>query len=214
MTAAPKKRKKRAKPLMAAPRKRRVHHHHKAPARRHRRLSAGPRGTSIPGMLLTAGKGAIGGALHEAPRFVTKLSMPMQIGWDIIGTLALAKFAKSPTMSAGFAGAAAAKHMESMFSKAMHDNLEDYDYVDPSTLSDSGFDDEFGDPIVMDDDGHMYALNDDGESYHEIGHMDDFDDANVEDASMINLQANGYALQSGGNSYALQDDNEYSYRQY
>lgn len=205
--AAPKKRRKRAKPTMAAPRKRRVHHHHKAAPRRRRRLGDSGGTTSIMGAIKNGVKGGIGGALHEAPRFVTKLSMPMQIGWDILGTIALAKFAKQPSMSAGFAGAAAAKHMESMFSKAMHDNLEDYDYVDPSTLSDSGFDDEFGDPIVMDDDGNLYALSEDGEGYEEMGHMDDFDGANVEDASMLNLQ-------SGGSAYALQEENEYAYQQY
>lgn len=205
---APKKRRKRRTPTMAAPRKRRVHHA-KPAARRRRRL--GDSGTtSLWGSVKNGFKGAAGGAIHEVPRFFTKLDTVPQIGFDIVGTVLLATLAKQPAASAGFAGAATSRWMDRMFKKSMNDDLQDFEYVDPNTLSDSGFDDEFGDAVVMDDDGNLFALSDDGETYEMIGHMDDMDDDgmnddfgdDLEDVSMIPLQGgNPYAL---SNEYALQ----------
>lgn len=199
MTVPKKKRRKRPA-LAAAPRRRRVTHHHAKPKTRRRRLSAGPAGTTLKGMLYTGIKGGAGGAIHEIPRFFTKMDTWPQIGFDVVGTVILAKYAKSPTMAAGFAGAAVSRHMDTMFHKHMNDNLEDHEWVDSDLLEDSGFDDEFGDAIVSDDDGNMYALADDGESYEHIGHLDDMDDEGMgdelENISMIPLQ-NAYALQHG-----------------
>jgi hypothetical protein len=150
-------------------------------------------------------KGGIGGALHEVPRFVTKLSPMMQIVYDVAGTVVLAKFMKQPEVSLGFAGASVSRHMEQIFKKSLKDNLEDYDYVDPSTLSDSGFDDESGNAVVMDDEGNMYALADDGESYEPVGHIDDFElEDPLQKSALINLNDNPYALSN--DPFALSND--------
>lgn len=204
--AARKKRRRKA-PVMAAPRRRRATHHHKAPVKRRRRLSAGGGITGgIKGAIGTGFKGGLGGALHVAPKFVTKLDTMFQIGWDLVGVVGLSMM-KQPQMAAGFAGAAVSNHMQEVFKKSMNDELHDHHYVDPNMLSDSGFQDEFGDPIHMDDDGELYALSDMGD-YEHIGHMNDLqggmnDTAGINGVSMVPLQ-DPYAL-SHGNPYALQD---------
>src|ERR1700761_8383042 len=206
MTATPKKRRRRKSPAMAAPRRRRVTHH-KPATRRRRRLNDGGTG-NIKGMVTMGLKAAAGGAIHEAPRFLKEpLSDMMQGAWDVGGAYAIAKIGKSPTAAAGFVGAAASRWMDKLFHKSMHDgyDLSAYEYVDPDTLSDSGFDDDFGDPVMMDDDGNMYALNEMGDGYDLAGHIDDYDDGmhdngmddDMEDLALINLQDSPYELQAG-----------------
>lgn len=201
--AAPKKKRRKRPALAAAPRRRRTTHHHAKPkTRRRRRLGAGG-STTMMGAVQVGIKGGAGGAIHEIPRFFTKLDFWPQIGYDLAGTIVLAKYAKQKEAAAGFAGAAVSRHMDRMFHKQMNDNLEDYEWVDEDLLQDSGFDDEFGDAIVSDDDGNMFALADDGESYEHIGHMDDMDlddesmGDELENVSMIPLQGNPYALNHG-----------------
>jgi hypothetical protein len=206
MTVVAKKKRRRKAPVMAAPRRRRTHHH-KAPAKRRRRLSSGAPTGGMKGMFMNGVKGGAGGAIHVAPKFVMKLETPVQIAWDIMGTMGLAYF-KWPQVAAGFAGAAVSDHIQEQFKKEMHDDFQDAEWVHPDTLSDSGFDDDDGNPLEMDDDGNLYALNDDGD-YEHYGHMDDFqggmnDMDGINGVSMLPLQSgNPYAL---SNPYALQQE--------
>jgi len=153
--------------------------------------------------------GAAGGGIYIAPQFMFKLPW-----WGkalyAVGTSVVAAKMKYPSVGAGIAGAYVQDMAKTMLSTALKD-LDDTDYVDASTLSDSGYLDEDGNAVMMDDDGNMYALSDNG-SYALAGNMQELEQgSNIQDVSMIPLQdpySSPYSLQD---AYALSDPNSYMY---
>lgn len=138
------------------------------------------------------GAGAVGGGLFLATRM---FNMPLWvrglIGYG--GSVALAMM-NSPFVGAGMAGATTYFLGQTLLpSTLLKDDLEETDYVDSDTLEDTGYIDEYGNSIVMDDDQVMYALNDDDE-LEAIG--DAYDLADMQNVSMIPLQDDPYALAS------------------
>jgi hypothetical protein len=132
--------------------------------------------------------GAVGGGLFTATRMV---SMPMWIrvlvGYG--GSMALSMM-NAPFVGAGLAGATTSHLAERLLPIGMlndGEELEDTEYVDPSTLSDTGMCDDNGNDILMDNDGIAYALNDSGE-LEAIGEGSD-----IQGVSMIPL-SDPYAL--------------------
>ena len=144
-----------------------------APKRRRRRLgdSGGSMTKRLTNGLKTTGGGALGGALYTAPQFA--FAMPW---WGKLlygGAVAIAAGAAgAPSVGAGSAGAAVFDLAKNKFALALKDDMQDAEYVDSDTLSDTGFCDENGNEVVMDDDGVAYQLNDDGD-YQAIGMADD-----------------------------------------
>jgi hypothetical protein len=170
-----------------------------------RRLSAAPvrrrrkkRGMlSSNGSLMQSAKhngaGAIGGGLFLGTRLV---AMPLW-GRTVLGyaaAVALGMF-NAPFVGAGMAGATTYHLGQSLLPATMlNDDLQDTEFVDPNTLSDTGQVDENGDMIVLDEAGNAYALNDAGELCElEEG-------TNMESVSMLPLQ----------DPYALNDSNPFA----
>jgi len=79
---------------------------------------------------------------------------------------------KFPSVGAGAAGAAMLDLAKGKLAMVLKDDMEDAEYVDSDTLSDTGFCDENGNGVVMDDDGVVYALQDNGD-YQAIGMAED-----------------------------------------
>lgn len=142
-----------------------------------------------------AGGGAVGGALYTAPQFFLKLPLWGKGLYALGASVAAAKF-KAPSVGAGMAGAFVQDLAKTLFSTSLKD-LDNANYVDASTLSDSGYLDEDGNQVLCDNSGNMFALADDGE-YVPVGNMADMD---IQTTSMLPLQ-DAYSLQD---PYSLQD---------
>jgi len=146
--------------------------------------------------LMTIGKGTLSGAAGGAAYGAVTAHFKPSVMVKTLGGVAIAMgfaYFGMPFMGAGLAGATgsdAAK--EAMTKFGLADGMTDVEYVDADSLSDSGYDDENGNAIVMDDDGIMYRLADDGDGYEAIG-------------DAYSLQ-DGYALENG---YALEDVGNY-----
>lgn len=180
--------------------------------RRKKALSSGgstQKKLTIMKTISNMGGGIVGGGVYVAPKFLWKFPLWGKILYGV-GAASMANVFKSPNVGSGIMGATMLDVAQSLASVGLKDEgLEDVEYVDPSTLSETGFEDEAGNKIVMDDDGVVYALNGNGE-YQAIGNrndlpMDDDDDEgmgeDLQTVSMLPLQ-DIYAL-SGGNNYSL-----------
>lgn len=168
------------------------------PRRRRRRgmlSSSGSLMTSAKG----AGAGAIGGAAFVATRLIP---MPLYVRTAVgyVGALGAAMFLKMPFVGAGLAGATTANLLQNLLPATMlhDDDLQETNYVDPNTLSDTGMDDENGDPIVMDENGNAFALAEDGT----MNDVDMGEGNNMQNVSMVPLFDN--------NPYALAEQNPYA----
>jgi hypothetical protein len=173
------------------------------PAVRRRRRKRGmfDGSTGLMAMVKHNSMGALGGALFLATRLVS-MNKWVRTAVGFGGAVGLSYF-KAPFVGAGMAGATAYQLGESLLPAGLlHDDLEDAEYVDANTLSDSGMDDENGYPIMVSENGSAYALNDN----NELEPLDD--DYSLQDGmqsvSMVPLQdayslssPNGYALASG-----------------
>lgn len=145
--------------------------------------------------LSVTGGGAVGGALYTAPQFFLKLPLWGKGLYALGASVTAAKF-KAPSVGAGMAGAFVQDLAKTLFSTSLKD-LDNANYVDASTLSDSGYLDEDGNQVLCDNSGNMFALADDGE-YVPVGNMADMD---IQTTSMLPLQ-DAYSLQD---PYSLQD---------
>jgi hypothetical protein len=144
------------------------------------------------GSVIRTGAGALGGGLLLLTRMFT---MPAWARYSIGfgGSVGLNYF-RMPSVAAGLAGATMYSLGENTFGTMLHDDgMEDAEYVDPNTLSDTGYTDNSGNPIVQDPDQVMYALSDDG-TLTAVG-----DGQGLPGVSMLPLQ-DAYAL---SNNYAL-----------
>jgi len=171
-----------------------------APKRRRRKrgfLSSG----GNTGLMMSAKNnlvGAAGGSLFLATRLI-KLPLMARAGLGYLGSMALSMYAKAPFLAAGLAGATTYELAGNLLQPLgfLNDgDLEDVEYVDPNTLSDTGMEDGEGNQIVMDDNGNAYALQSNGE-LEEVGDAYALQDANTMGGiSMYNLADNPYALSS------------------
>lgn len=156
----------------------------------------------------TAGGGALGGAIYSAPQFIVKLPTWGKVAYGVATAIG-AGMMKAPSVSAGIAGATSFDLIRTLASPMLKDDLEDAEYVDPSTLSDSGLEDENGNAVAIDDNGNVFALNDGGD-YVMIGRKEDLQDAfdlqdDMQSVSMVPL-SDPYSLQDNmgaGNAYSL-----------
>jgi hypothetical protein len=107
-------------------------------------------------------------------------------------------------VSAGVAGAAGSDLGRAMFSKiGLNDGMENVEYVDPHTLSDSGLEDEHGNAIIKDRRGICYQQGSDG-ALHEMGDIYSLSASAGQDMhnnALINLDDDDYSLSS--NPYNL-----------
>lgn len=161
MATKKRRRRRRTTSLSSAPRRRST--------RRRRRstgLSSGaPRKANIQGSIMAAAAGGLGGVTYLAPKAVLK-NMPLwqKVLWGVGGSVAL-NVLKYPNVAAGHAGAMVADVAKSMFPTMLNDDddLQDAEWVDPNTLSDSGSVDQYGNPVLIGDNGTAYALNENNE---------------------------------------------------
>lgn len=135
-----------------------------APKRRTRRRRKGflhDKG-AIMSSVKANGAGAVGGVLFAG---IEKLPLKpwLKFAAGFGGAILVSSFANSPNVAAGLSGATAYSAAKTFFPSFLGDNLEDVSYVDPNTLSDSGYVDGQGNAIVQDTEGVMYALNDGGD---------------------------------------------------
>jgi len=178
-----------------------------APKRRYKRRSK-PRSLSSGGggggkmTIMKAGKnsfaGALGGGVYTAPFFVVKMPLLGKLAWGVAGSIAATMLTKNAAVGAGMAGAMAHDIAKSKIPTLNDDyDLQDTEYVDADTLSDTGYMDDEGNALVMDDDGVVYALNDDGdyEAMSDIYSLQEGTD--MQSVSMIPMQDNAYALAMG-----------------
>lgn len=178
----------------------------KAPVRRRRRTglsSGGSKKFDMTKSIQTSLGGALGGAIYTAPKFFVKTGLMANIGIGIVASMALNYF-NMPSASAGAMGALVSDIGRTQFATSLKDDFEDAQYVDPSTLSDTGLCDESGNSVVMDDEGVVYTLNDEGD-YQAIGMSNEFNlsDENVNQQSVSMLPLNdAYSLQ-GNSPYDL-----------
>jgi hypothetical protein len=142
--------------------------------------------------------GALGGAVYTAPKFFVKMPLVAKIAVGLGASIGFS-FLGMPSAGAGASGAMIADLASTTFATQLKDEmLEDVEYVDADTLSDTGMCDENGEAIVMDDEGVCYAMNDDGE-YEAVGMANDFSlqdpNVNMQSTSMLPLQ-DAYSLQN------------------
>lgn len=220
-THASKKLKKRIHTMTTKRRRRRPTHHavsarRRPPVRRRRKshLGAGAptsnKKVTLMGAMMNSGAGALGGAIYTVPKFVFKMPIWAKGLWAVGASVGLGMM-KFKSAGAGISGAFASDLANSLFATSLKDdNLNDTQYVDPATLSDTGFEDaDSGNAIMSDSSGNVYALNDSGE-YQQIGTMQDLqddsmsEDSNLQSVSMVPLQ-DPYSLNdNGGGAYLLQ----------
>jgi hypothetical protein len=165
MATTGKKRKKRAvkrsTTLRSAPQR-------KAVTRRKRKRGLSANGQ---GGLMVAGKnaigGAVGGALFTLPSLFMKLPLWGKIVYGLTGAVVLSVM-KFDHVGAGLSGAMVNDIARSQFPTMLNDGMEDTEFVNPNTLSETGMEDGNGNSIVADGEGVVYALNDNGD-YQAIG---------------------------------------------
>ncbi len=104
----------------------------------------------------------------------------------------------SPFVGAGIAGAATYQLATTLFpAGALNDaEMEDTEFVDPNTLSDTGMCDEGGNPIVQDEMGGAYSLQDDGELVPVGDSYSLQQGTDMRSVSMLPLQDNRFSLSS------------------
>jgi hypothetical protein len=169
-----------------------------APRRRRRKrgfLSSG--GSGLMASVKHNAMGALGGAAFTATRLIA-MPLWMRLLLGAGGSMGLS-MAGAPFIAAGLMGATTYHAGQTLLPSALlnddGEDLEDADYVDADTLEDSGYTDEEGNQIVMDEDGIMYALNDNGD-LEAIGDAYALNEnSNMQSVSMVPLQ-DPYALAS------------------
>lgn len=190
--ATPKKRRRRRKStaLAAAPRRRTVRR-----SRKRTSLSSNaPRKANIMSSVMASAAGGVGGLAYVAPKAVFK-NMPTwaKIAWGVGGSVALNMF-KYPNVAAGLSGAMAADVAREFLPTMLNDDdLQDTEWVDKNTLSDTGYVDGQGNPVLMSDNGTAYALNQDND-LEELGDAYSLQD-DMQNVSMLPLQ-DAYSLSS------------------
>jgi hypothetical protein len=178
--------------------------------KRTRALSAGGGGGGKVG-LMKAGQNTlaagIGAALYTGPQMLIKLPLWAKalIGTGIGVGGHMMKF---PNIASGAVGAMTFDLLQQVLGAMLNDDMMDTEYVDPSLLSDTGYCDRRGNSVVMDDDGIVYALNDDGD-YEATGGIEDlqkmYGASALQSVSMLPLQDNSPFALSQGNPFALND---------
>jgi len=162
-------------------------------------LSAGAK-MGLKPAATTAFWGATGGAVYTVPKFFFQIpwwgkllyGVPLSVGLSMSGR---------PNMGAGAAGALVGDMAQLAFGLSDGD-MQNAQWVDPDTLSDTGLEDEYGNAVSVDDDGVLYALNDEGE-YEAIGDAFSLNEgSNLQSVSMLPL-SDIYALNDGSNSAYL-----------
>jgi hypothetical protein len=200
---------KRKTPMIT--RRRRKRASRKTPFSRPRTLSAAPRRRRRRkrGFLSAGGnsglmanvkhnfQGALGGAAFTATRLI-QMPLWMRLLLGAGGSMGLS-MAGLPFIGAGLMGATTYHAGQTLLPATLlnddGEDLEDADFVDADTLEDSGYTDEQGNAIVMDDDGIMYTLNDDGD-LEAIGDAYSLnEDSDMQTVSMIPMQ-DQYSLNS------------------
>jgi hypothetical protein len=154
----PAKRKRRAKRRHTS-----LATHHRKPVhrRRRRRGLLHDSGGSLMTKIKNSSAGAIGGiALNGIEMLPLKPWMKIVAGFA--GSILASSFLNAPNVGSGLSGATAYMASKTLFPSLLHD-MAGANYVDPSTLCDSGYVDSQGNAIVQDTDGVMYQLNDMGD---------------------------------------------------
>jgi hypothetical protein len=161
-------------------------------------------GSEIKANAIHNGAAMLGGAAYGIGSSFIPTSNPWikaGLGAGLAFTLGMVNL---PFLAAGAAGATGADLAKSLVSNLLHDGeMNDVEYVDPATLSDSGMMDENGNPIVMDADGMCY-MQDGENSFQAIGDAYSLSEGmDIQSVSMIPLQdeyslsANPYNLSAG-----------------
>jgi hypothetical protein len=168
-----------------------------APKRRRKKrglLSSG--GTGIIMSVKKNALGAAGGLVPIATNLLPIGKIP-KIGINYALSI-LASMFFNPFLGAGIAGATTVQLAGTVFPAfALNDGeMEDTEFVDANTLSDTGMCDEGGNPIVQDEMGDSYALQDDGELVPVADAYALQEGTDMKSVSMYNLQDSPYALQS------------------
>jgi hypothetical protein len=169
-----------------------------APKRRRKRrgLLSASGGTGFMMSIKKNGVGALGGLVPVATNFIPVGKIP-KIAINYLLSIPASMYV-SPFVGAGIAGAATYQLATTLFpAVALNDGeMEDTEFVDPNTLSDTGMCDEGGNPIVSDEVGDAYALQDDGELVPMGNAYALQEGTDMRSVSMLPLQDNPYALQS------------------
>lgn len=145
------------------------------------------------------GLGGLGGASLLATRLIELNKwVRVAIGFGTAGMLSMARNESIKTIGAGLAGATAYQLLGSLAPAGMLLNdgdFEDADYVDRDTLSETDLEDEYGNPVLMADNGNVYALNENNE-LEEIGDVYSLQDElnDMQNQSMVPLYDNDYSL--------------------
>ena len=156
--------------------------------------------------LMLAGKqtlgGAVGGAIFTAPSLFMALPLWGKIVYGL-GASMVANVMKFDHVGAGVSGAMINDIARTQFPTMLMDDgdLQDAQFVDANTLSDTGFIDDNGQAVVMDDDGLIYALNEGGD-YQAIGTSEDLKEGTDMNAVTMTPLMDVYAL-SSTNPYNL-----------
>jgi hypothetical protein len=149
------------------------------------------------------GGGAVGGMMYTAPQFMFKMPWYAKLGWTLVGAVGM-NYAKCPNVASGQVGAFTFDMIKTLAGSMLKDDMDDAEYVDADTLSDSAFVDQKGNAILQDDQGNLYALNDAGEleCMGDAFSLQDYDDS-MQSVSMLPLSNNDpYAL-AGNNPFQL-----------
>jgi hypothetical protein len=137
---------------------------------------------------------SMGASMMKAPQWIRIL---MGIG-GAFGAAAL----NAPNVGAGIMGAVTHDGLTLLAAKVLLNDMEDTEFVDADTLQETDMMDENGNTMMEDDDGVLYALNDDGD-YEAVGDAYALQEAaDLNSVSMLPLM-DAYALQDGY-MYALQ----------
>jgi hypothetical protein len=195
MASKPRKKRRRSlgtKPAALSSRRRSPVHHH-APRRR-RAMRDG--GIMKHFELQKNGAAALGGAvLRGANMVVQHLEKDKEkkspfLKWGAAAAVVIgASMLKMPFVATGAAGALGyelaghvMKGKGALNDNMLAENMLEEEFVPYDTLHDAGMDDENGQGILKDGDGHLYGMNDHTGEYEHIGHMDDY--ADVQGASL------------------------------
>jgi hypothetical protein len=172
--------------------------HHKPVHRRRRKKSLLHDRGGIMHSIKQNGAGALGGVLLLPIEMLPLKTPILKIIAGFAGSIIASSFLNSPNVGAGLAGATAYNASKVLFPTFLHD-MNPVNYVDPSTLCDSGYTDDKGNAIVQDNDGVLYQLNDSGDlvavgdayqlnDAHGLSDIYSLNDSGMRSVSMIPLQ--------------------------
>ncbi len=175
--------------------------------RRKKKSFLGATGSGAMEIAKKTGAGTLGGAAYGVGSHFMRNANPWVRSGAGVALAIVTGMVGMPFAAAGVAGAASGELVKSLMgSMLLHDGeMADVRYVDPGTLSDSGMQDDMGEPILMDGEGMCYQK--DGErSYQAIGDRFSLQEgSNMQSVSMLPLtegmEASPYALSA--NPYNL-----------